>query len=204
LKSRGAAQARYDRAYFDKWYRDPNNRVHTPAERARTVRMVVALTEFLLGRPLRSVLDVGSGEGEWHDLVRELRPRARYLGVDPSEYVVRRFGQRRNLRLGSLEKLPVLGLGGRFDLVVCSSVLNYLDPRALEGGLASLRPFVGGVAFLEIFAAEDEVVGCTRGFAQRPRAFYRRVLARAGFVPCGPHCYVTDGLVGSLATFERL
>lgn len=204
MRSRDGAHARYDRAYFDKWYRDPKNRVHTPAERARTVRMAVALSEFLLGRPLRSVLDVGSGEGEWHDLVREIRPRARYLGVDPSEYVVRRFGHRRNLRLGSLERLPALGLGGRFDLVVCGGVLNYLDPRALEGGLASLRPLVGGVAFLEIFAAEDQVVGCTRGFDQRPRAFYRRLLARAGFVPCGPHSYVTADLAGSLATFERL
>lgn len=204
MASRDGAPALYDRAYYDKWYRDPKHRVHTKAERARTVHMAVALAEFLLGRPLRSVLDVGSGEGEWHDLLREIRPRARYLGVDPSEYAVRRFGRRRNLRLGSLEQLPALGLRGQFDLVVCGGVLNYLDPRALERGLAGLHPFVGGVAFLEIFAAEDEVVGCTHAFQQRPRAFYRRLLSRRGFVPCGPHCYVTADLAGDLAAFERL
>jgi SAM-dependent methyltransferase len=199
-----AASARYNRTYYDRWYRDPRHRVHTRAERARAVRMTVALAEFLLGRPLRSVLDVGSGEGQWHDLLRQVRPRARYLGVDPSEYAVRRFGRRRNLRLGSIEHLPELRLRGPFDLVVCAGVLNYLPPEALDRALANLRPLVGGIAFLEIFAREDEVVGCLRGFDQRPRAFYRRLLARHGFAPCGPHAYAGEVLAGELAAFERL
>src|SRR5262245_29277307 len=95
----------YDRTYFDKWYRNPSHRVHTGAEQARTARMAVGVCEYLLGRPIRSVLDVGSGEGHWRGLVRAVRPRVRYLGVDPSEYVVRRFGRRRNLRAGSFEHL---------------------------------------------------------------------------------------------------
>jgi SAM-dependent methyltransferase len=168
------------------------------------VRLAVALGEFLLGRPLRSVLDVGSGEGQWHGLVRELRPRARYVGVDPSEYAVRRFGRRRNLRPGRIEQLGALGLRGPFDLVVCAGVLNYLSPAALGPALASLRPLVGGVAFLEIFAREDEVTGCLRGFDQQPRSFYRRLLARHGFVRCGPHAYATGRVAEGLATFERL
>ena len=199
-----AAPARYDRTYYDRWYRDPRHRVHTRAERARTVHMTVALAEFLLGRPVRSVLDVGSGEGHWHGLLRQVRPRARYVGVDPSAYVVRRFGRRRNLRLGSIERLPELRLRGRFDLVVCAGVLNYLSPEALDRGLANLAPLVGGIAFLEIFAREDEVVGCLRGFDQRPRAFYRRLLARHGFAPCGPHAYAGEALSGELSAFERL
>ena len=32
----------YDRAYFDRWYRDPARRVRAPASVARTVAMVVA------------------------------------------------------------------------------------------------------------------------------------------------------------------
>jgi SAM-dependent methyltransferase len=166
--------------------------------------MAVALAEFLLGRPLRSVLDVGSGEGEWRGLLRRIRPRARYVGVDPSEYAVRRFGRRRNLRLGSIEQLGALRLGGPFDLVVCAGVLNYLRPDALERGLASLQPLVGGVAFLEIFAREDEVEGCLRGFDRRPRAFYRRLLARHGFAQCGPHAYASAELARDLASFERV
>jgi SAM-dependent methyltransferase len=197
------AITRYDRTYYDKWYRDPRHRVHTRAERVRTVRLAVALSEFLLGRPIRSVLDVGSGEGQWHDLVCAIRPRARYVGVDPSEYAVRRFGRRRNLRLGSIDDLGSLGLRGPFDLVVCAGVLNYLSPQNLGSALAALRPLVGGVAFLEIFTSEDEIEGHTRGFHRRPRAFYRRLLIGLGFTQCGPHCYVGPHLAGRLAALER-
>lgn len=176
--------------------------MHTPAERARTVRYAVALAEFLLGRPLRSVLDVGSGQGEWHALVRGMRPRARYVGVDPSAYAVRRFGSRRNLRQGGIEDLPKLGLRGPFDLVVSAGVLNYLPPAALDRGLGHVAALLGGVAFLEIFAREDEIEGNTEGFDQRPRAFYRRLLRRHGLTPCGPHAYVGRQLRRSLAAFE--
>jgi SAM-dependent methyltransferase len=177
--------------------------VHAPAERARTVRLAIALTEFLLGRPLRSVLDVGSGEGQWHGLVRAGRPRARYVGVDPSPYAVRRFGRRRNLRLGSIDTLDTLGLRGPFDLVVCAGVLNYLRPATLPAALERLRPRVGGVAFLELFATEDEIEGDTRQFHRRPRRFYRDLLARAGFTQCGPHAYASPALAERLSAFER-
>jgi SAM-dependent methyltransferase len=199
-----ASPNRYDRAYFRKWYRDPRYRVHTRAERARTVHLAVAIAEYLLGRPLRSVLDVGSGEGQWHDLLRRIRPRARYVGVDSSEYAVRTFGSRRNLRHGSFERLDTLGLRGPFDLVVCAGVINYLAPEVFARGLAALRPLLGGVAFLEMFTAEDEVVGNTAGFERRPREFYRRLLARHGLTRCGPHCYATAELAARLSTFERV
>ena len=40
----------YDRAYFDRWYRDPTHRVRATGETARKVNMVVALAEYYLGR----------------------------------------------------------------------------------------------------------------------------------------------------------
>ena len=81
---------RYDRSYFDKWYRDPRHRVSTAAGLARKVAMVVGVAEYLLGRPLRRALDVGAGEGSWRGALRRLRPRLDYVGVDPSAYAVRR------------------------------------------------------------------------------------------------------------------
>ena len=177
--------------------------MHAPSERARTVRYAVSLAEFLLGRPVASVLDVGSGQGEWHALVRGLRPRARYVGVDPSEYAVRRFGRRRNLRLGAIEDLPALGLRGPFDLVVCAGTLNYLTAPVLDRGLGHVASLLGGVAFLEIFAREDQIEGCMRGFDRQPRAHYRRLLRRHGLAQCGPHAYVGRELRGTLAAFER-
>ena len=108
-RARGRA---YDRAYFDKWYRAPSSRVRSPAELARLVRFVVATAEYVLARPVRSVLDVGAGEGNWLPLLRAHRRTIHYQGVDPSEYAVRRFGRRRNILLGDLASLDELPLAG--------------------------------------------------------------------------------------------
>src|SRR5215208_4072793 len=53
-----AGRKSYNEAYFEKWYRDPRTRVHTPDSVRRKVRMVVGVAEYFLGRQLRSVLDI--------------------------------------------------------------------------------------------------------------------------------------------------
>ena len=53
---------RYDRAYFDHWYRG-RNRVSSRDEVRRKVALAVAACEYFIRHPLRSVLDVGCGEG---------------------------------------------------------------------------------------------------------------------------------------------
>ena len=103
----------YDEAYFAKWYHDPRTRVHTPDAVRRKVRMVVGVAEYFLRRKVRSILDIGAGEGEWRSELRRLRPGIRYQGVDKSEYVVRRHGRRRNICLGSFEDLPCAQAGTR-------------------------------------------------------------------------------------------
>jgi SAM-dependent methyltransferase len=194
---------RYDAAYFQRWYRDPRSRVASRADLARKVRMVVSIAEHVLERPLRSVLDVGCGEGAWQPILRRLRPGIRYVGVDPSPYVVRRFGRSRNLRAGGLADLDEHRFGGRFDLVVCSDVLHYLPPRELERGLRHVRELVGGVAYLEVFTAADGFVGDTNGFRRRSPAYYRRVFQRSGLVPCGMQCYVPRELAAQAPALER-
>jgi SAM-dependent methyltransferase len=194
---------RYDRAYFDRWYRDPRTRVKSAAEIARKVRMALGVAEYLLDRPVRSVLDVGSGEGAWRAPLRRLRPGVRYVGVDPSEYVVARFGARRGIVLGDVEHLDRLALAGPFDLVVCCDVLNYLPDAALARGLRNLRDLLGGVAYLELFDADDEMAGDTRGWHHRPARYYRSLLRRRGLVACGMHCYVGEALAPDVATLER-
>jgi SAM-dependent methyltransferase len=123
----------YDKAYFDRWYRDSRHALFHLGMLPRRVQLAISAAEYLLERPIRSVLDVGCGEGRWRPLLRQARPRIRYVGVDSSEYVVRRFGQRRNIRRGTFGELGHLGLDGRFDLVVGSDVLHYV---ALSEGAA--------------------------------------------------------------------
>src|SRR5262245_38669562 len=141
----------YDRAYFERWYRNERTRVHARGALERKVRFAVGAAELLLERPIRSVLDVGCGEGVWQPLIHELRPEVRYAGVDSSAYAVRRFGKRRNLRLGTFGELGELGLEGPFDLIVCSDVLHYVPAEEIPRGLEALAELLHGVAFIELF-----------------------------------------------------
>jgi SAM-dependent methyltransferase len=194
---------RYDRAYFDRWYRNPRSRIATPAEVARKARMVVAIAEYLLGRPVRSVLDVGCGEGAWQPILRRLRPSVDYVGIDSSEYVVRRFGTRRNIRLGSFGALNAHDWRRPFDLVVCCDVISYLPAGELRRGLSHLADLLGGVAYLEIFTIADAVTGDRRDWHDRSPAYYRNLLHRAGLTPCGMHCYVGSELSKETVALER-
>jgi len=195
--------AHYDRTYFDKWYRHPRTRVKSPGDMARQLGFIVAATEYLLDRRVRRVLDVGCGEGNWRRVLHRIRPRARYVGVDGSEYAVRRFGARRNLRLGTFGGLGSLGLRGRFDLVLCLGVLNYVAPDELRQGLRAIRELSGGLVYLEIFTRADDATGdFTREYARWP-GWYRREFRAAGFVSLGLHCYVPKELAGLTAALER-
>ena len=185
-----AGRKSYDEAYFEKWYRDPRTRVHTPDSVRRKVRMVVGVAEYFLGRKLRSVLDVGAGEGAWHREIRRIRPDVRYLGIDPSEWVVARHGRRRNIRLGSFEELPSLRLGRGHDLIVCADVLQYVPDAALKRGVRHLASILKGVAYLEAYTSGDDMVGDLEGWHPRTKARYRAVFAGAGLVGCGLHCYL--------------
>lgn len=191
---------RYDRAYFDRWYRD--RRIGSSADLARTVALAIAMTEQLLARPLRSVLDVGAGEGRWQPLLHRLRPRARYAGVDSSEWAVRRWARRRNLRRGSIETLDQLGLDGPFDLIVASDVLHYLPTRVLRRGMTQIVALLGGVAFLPTFTAQDDIEGDRAHFQRRSAATYCGIFAKAGLVAIGMYGWTLKARTPDLAKLE--
>jgi SAM-dependent methyltransferase len=186
-----AGRKSYDEAYFKKWYHDPRTRVHSPDAVRRKVRMVVGAAEYFLGRPVRTVLDVGAGEGRWRPALRRIRPRVRYVGVDPSEWVVARYGRRRNIRLGSFEQLHGMALGRGYDLVVCADMLQYVPDAALVRGLRHIVTLLGGLAFLEAYTTGDDMEGDLEAWHPRSKREYRRLFAEAGLVACGMHCYLT-------------
>jgi 2-polyprenyl-3-methyl-5-hydroxy-6-metoxy-1,4-benzoquinol methylase len=197
-----AGRKSYDEAYFKKWYRDPHTRVHTPDSVRRKVRMVVGVAEYFLGRKLRSVLDVGAGEGAWRREIRRLRPEVRYLGIDPSEWVVERHGRRRNIRLGSFEELPGLQLGRGHDLIVCADMLQYVPDAALKRGVRHLASLLKGMAYLEAYTSGDDMEGDLEGWHQRTRDQYRAVFTGAGLVGCGLHCYLTRDMAMKAVELE--
>jgi SAM-dependent methyltransferase len=209
----GSAAKTYDRAYFDRWYRDPGWAVIQRDHLERRVRLAVAAAEYALDRRIGSVLDVGCGEAPWRALLRRLRPRASYAGLDPSPYAARRFGRTRNIVQAGVGDVGTRALataltarGARppFDLIVCSDVLHYVPTAELARGLTGMAGWLGGgLAFLEFFAREDATEGDADGFQPRSAATYARHLRTAGLVHLGLHCYVGRALGRELMTFER-
>ncbi len=190
----------YDRAYFDKWYR--RSEVGGNARLARKVALAVATAEYHLERPLRSVLDIGCGEGAWRAPLLKLRPKLSYLGFDSSEYAIQRYGRARNLHLAGFGDFEYLRPCAPVDLLVCSDVLHYLPTRELDRGLPALAELCGGVAFIEAFARGDEAVGDDHGFLARPASFYRKRLRALGLRPLGSHCWLSPARVGHAAALE--
>lgn len=193
----------YDKAYFDKWYRHPRHRVKSRLDIERQLRFVVAATEYLYERPVRKVLDVGAGEGNWSLALKKIRPGAKYYGVDPSEYAVKRFGARRNIRLGAFGDVGSLGLDDDFDLILCCGVLNYVPTRELSAGLRALATLTVGTAYFEVFTNADDATGDFSREASRSPAWWRGTFRRTGWASLGMHLWLPAPLAGVAAALER-
>lgn len=194
----------YDKAYFDKWYRHPTHRVKSAAELTRQCAFVLMTAEWVLGRPVKTVLDVGCGEGQWRAALRRHRPRLRYTGVDPSEYAVQRYGAKRGLLRGGAEELDALPLRGEYDLIICCGMLNYLEPRVLRNAIAQVATRTGGMAYLELFTNADAFEGDTNWPVPRSPQWYRGVMHDAGLVSIGLQCYVHERDAHRVSSLERL
>ncbi len=194
---------RYDRAYFDHWYRG-RNRVSTKDDVRRKVSLAVAECEYFIRRRLRSVLDIGCGEGAWRPHIKALRPRALYLGLDPSDYVVKRFGTARNIRKATFAGLASARLRGPFDLVVCSDAFHYINDDDIHAGLPELVRVAGGVLFLEVLTAEDDIIGDLQGMIRRPAAWYRKLFQNAGLTSAGPYTWLAPDLREDVSGLEVL
>lgn len=193
----------YDKRYFDKWYRSAKHKVSGASALRRKAAMVVGIAEYYLERPIRTVLDVGCGEGQWQPALKKLRPKLSYLGIDPSEYAVRRFGRQRNLRQGTFAQLAEMELAETYDLVVCSNALYYIPAEELDLGLWALVPRIGGVAFLEAYDTQTPLTGDTKNMERRSAAAYRKLFKRHGLKSCGCHCYVGPPLADCVTDLEN-
>jgi SAM-dependent methyltransferase len=192
---------RYDKAYFDRWYRGRNTRVSTPAEVRLKVTMAVAVSEYFLRRPIRTVLDIGCGEGAWLPHLRVLRPRVAYTGLDSSDYAIRRFGAERNIRKASFGDLPKLKLGV-YDLVICSDVLHYVPEDEIRAGIRTVADVTDGLAFLEVLTREDDVVGDLEAFFRRPATWYRKLFHSTGMTFVAPYSWLSPAFKDSVAELE--
>lgn len=194
---------RYDAGYYARWYHaDPRDRALRRALVRRKAALALGAAEHLLERRLRNVLDVGCGEAPWRAALLALRPRLRYVGVDPSAWAAKRW-KGRGVRQGGLADLDRLRLGGPFDLVVCSDVVHYVGDGDLRRGLEAMAGLARGVLWIEAFTSEDEFEGDVEGFRPRSSRAYRAAFRRAGLLPLGLFLHASPALAPRVAALER-
>ncbi len=186
-------RARFDADYYARFYDSPASRVSDRKD-VRTLATFVAAYLRFLDVPVRHILDIGCGLGHWRDAARTLWPQAAYHGVEYSEYLCEKHGWTH----GSILDLKPQATLGRatFDLVVCQSVLQYLDDRAASTAIDNLARWSDGALYLEVLTAEDWRTNCDRTRTDgnvhlRDGAWYRRRLDRH-FRACGGGVFASD------------
>ena len=85
------AAQKFGAAYFRKFYLNRFTRVVSAAEMRTRARLIAAILAQA-AIPVRTVLDAGCGIGLLRKPFAEIWPRARYTGLDASEYLCTRYG----------------------------------------------------------------------------------------------------------------
>jgi hypothetical protein len=186
-------------AYFRRFYRNSTTRVTTPAEmriRARLIAAILAQASV----PIRTILDAGCGIGLLRKPFAEVLPRARYTGLEVSDYLCGRYGWMRG---------SVTDYAGRnpSDLVVCYDVLQYLDARDASRALANLARLTRSALYISALTSEDWRANCDRKRTDRSvhlrsGDWYRRRLRR-NFRHLGFGVWLRKGVSAILWDMER-
>ena len=184
-----SAARQFDAGFYRRFYLDPKTRVVTPAEMARRADLVAAFVRH--GElPVRSILDVGCGLGLMRDQLRRHFPKARYEGLEVSEYLCAKHGWSQGSAATFAASRP-------FDLVICYDVLQYLESRPAAAALRNLAQLCEGVLHFGVLTQEDWELYCDkrrtdRNVHVRPGNWYRRRLARS-FINAGSGMFVRRG-----------
>ncbi len=144
----------FDRAYYEKFYFDPRTAVTTQAEMRARAQLIVAYAGHV-GLPVRRMLDAGCGTGMLRKSLAKAFPKARYVGLDVSEYLCERFGWEHGTVDTWASATP-------FDLVICYDVVQYLDDRRAARALVNLSRLCRAVLYFGALTATDWRQNCDR------------------------------------------
>lgn len=178
----------FDREYYERFYGDAREqRAYRRTER-RLGDFVCAYLKYL-GQPVRRVVDIGCGFGQWQDIVASHFPRASYTGVERSDYLCERFGWQPGTAVDFESSRP-------FDLVICKDTLQYLSSAEFERAADNLAGLCRGALYVSILSSEDWRDNCDRRRTDssvhlRPAAWYRRILGR-NFTNLGGGLFLSD------------
>lgn len=188
---------RFDADYYRRFY--GRSGVHDARRIAQLAAGVTSLAAWWR-IPVRSVLDVGAGPGFWRTWLAGSMPKVRYHGIDVSEHACRTHGH-------ELADLATWWPRRRYDLVVCQSVLQYLDDRGCARAIDALAEASRGLLVLEVptVADRDGVIdpdGTDLDVHWRTGAWYRRRLAE-GFTEIGAGLWLSRRCPAPFFELER-
>ncbi len=144
----------FDAAYFKRFYFDRRTKVVTREEMSARAELIAAILRDAQ-HPIHSILDAGCGIGMLKPAFARVLKRARYVGLDASEYLCRRFGWIQGSVADFKPAKP-------FDLVVCYDVLQYLDDRAAARAMANLGRLSRVALYSSALTLEDWRRNCDR------------------------------------------
>jgi trans-aconitate methyltransferase len=179
----------FDADYYRRFY--GRNGVHNRRQIGHLAAAVHEMCAWWEVAP-RSVLDVGAGTGLWRDWYRANHPMVRTGSIDISEHACRTWGHQHRDIASWRPARP-------FDLVVCHSVLQYLDDREAARAIDNLSAATRYVMYLEVLTTDDldRVADQERtdmDVHRRTAAWYRRRL-EVSFRQAGANLWVRRDVV---------
>jgi 2-polyprenyl-3-methyl-5-hydroxy-6-metoxy-1,4-benzoquinol methylase len=145
--------------YFQKFYLNAATRVVTAAEmHSRAVLIAGALKQCQI--PIRSILDAGCGIGLLRKPFGKLLPRARYVGLEASEYLCGRFNWIHGSVIDFAPPRPL-------DLVICYDVLQYLPDTQAARAIVNLSKLTRAALYVSALTTEDWRENCDRSRTDR-------------------------------------
>ena len=188
---------KFDRSYFERYYgKQPIHTVNEIAHLATAVHEMLAWW----AAPVRSVLEVGAGRGDWGNWYRTLHPTVRVTSTDVSEHTCATFGHERRDIAQWAPKRP-------FDLVICTDVLQYLDDRAAARAVRNLTTATRTCLYFDALTSFDAKHTVDRSKTDlnvtlRTGDWYRQRLSR-GFTQAGAGLWIRKGSTVVLHELER-
>ena len=191
-------EKRFDKAYFDRFYRDPATRSATRRDAELQADFILAYLRHLR-LPIRRIVDIGCGLGRLLRALGNALPQARALGVDVSSYLCGEFGWEH-------AGLPNYSPPNPFDLVICYDVLPYLAEDDAAAAIATLVEVTGKALYFGALTEED-LAFCDRDRTDldvhlRPGAWYRQRLGQR-FEAIGGGLWLKKPLRTALWTLDR-
>jgi hypothetical protein len=172
---RRAVAHRFDREYFKRYYYSPTTRVTGRQEmqvRANLIAAVLVHAQL----PVRSIVDAGCGIGLLKPAFARCLPKARYTGIEASDYLCGRYGWIHASIADFRPKKPA-------DLAVCYDVLQYLDDAQADKALANFANLTRCALYFSALTRADWRNNCDRSRTDsnvhlRSGEWYRRRLQK--------------------------